>query len=158
VVDCLGSENYAKAVPGHSSVGAHMRHCLDHFFCFFKGWDAGSPINYDARQRNPGLQNDPEAARAAIHDIVARLEELADQDPRQPLTVQQTPAKDEEPVSLQTTLERELVFLSAHSIHHLALMRLLIEMLDTAKDVGDLGVAYSTVGHRDFFTGLGEGI
>jgi hypothetical protein len=158
VIDCVEPGQYGRPIGGHSSVGAHMRHCLEHFLCFFQGWDAGSPINYDARERDRSLENDPEAARRALADILERLEALDGEDPRQPLTVLQTPASDMEPVPLRSALERELVFLSSHCIHHLALIRLLVEMSDASAALGDVGVAYSTAARRDCFAGFGDGI
>jgi hypothetical protein len=158
VATILPPERYGSPAAGHSSIGAHMRHCLDHFFCFFAGWDSGQPIDYDARQRNPALERDPEAARRAIESIMERLGALEGQDPRRPVTVLQMPAADAQPAPLSSTLERELVFLSSHCIHHLALMRLLVEMIDGARDLGDVGVAYSTAAYRDCFAGLGDGI
>ena len=60
----------------------------------------------------------PEFGRTAIADIAAiGADRLKDA-----IRIRQTPSLHAEPITTDSTLERELVFLSGHTIHHLALI------------------------------------
>jgi len=60
-----------------SSVGAHVRHNLDHYQRFFVGLDGGT-VDYDARERQKVFEIDRRAAMALTESICERLAELTD--------------------------------------------------------------------------------
>ncbi|MBI5155194.1 hypothetical protein HZA57_08150 [Candidatus Poribacteria bacterium] len=151
LVGALAPGQYGKGVGNHSSIGAHMRHCLDHFLCFFRGLEAGA-VNYDARERNPRLETDPECFQSVMAEILEELEALEGRDLSAPLTILQAPASGCEPLPLQSTIERELVFLSSHTIHHIAIMALVAELGKCQVPEG-LGVAFSTAAYRKQLAG-----
>lgn len=123
-------------------IGPHMRHCLDHFRCLLAGLETGT-IDYDDRERDPLLENDPDLFLAALYEITAEMAGLEGFSTTQPVEVIQAAAPKSSPVPVGSTLERELLFLSSHTIHHLALV------IEIAAGRGisvptDLGVAFST--------------
>lgn len=127
-------------------LGPHLRHCLDHMTALLRGLDAGI-FDYDARDRDPRIERDPERFLTALADAEAGLRRLAGHDLSRPVEVLQMPAPDAHLTGVASTLSRELVFLSSHTIHHLALM------IQLARSMGlevrdDLGVAFSTAAHR----------
>jgi len=129
------------------AVGPHLRHCVDHFRLLLDGWRSGC-VDYDARPRDLRLERDPRAVRDALDGISASLSELNSADLRRELTVIQSAAPGRPPLSSPSRLERELVFLSGHTIHHIAIMVL------AAREAGvelpaRLAVAYSTDAHRE---------
>lgn len=103
------------------AVGPHLRHCVDHFNALLGGWRTGS-VDYDARARDPRLEQDPETMRRALAEIAGSLAALCVRDLSNSLTVTQSASPGRPPVSSPTRLDRELAFLSGHAIHHIAIM------------------------------------
>lgn len=147
LVEGLGHERYAATIGRHASVGAHLRHCLDHFDRFFEGLPLGT-IDYDARERRAAWETDPREALEVIAGFEARLATLPAM--AAPLTVWQSVASGTDRRRASTSsVARELAFLSSHTIHHLALMRALVDLAgwhDAAPE--EVGVAFSTRAHH----------
>lgn len=151
IVELLGPSRFGLPVARHASVGAHMRHCLDHFDQFFAGLPHDE-VDYDARVRRPDWENDAAVALDVIADFDAQLAALAEEAPalgHRSLRVWQSVASGADMRRVaSSSVERELAFLSSHTIHHLALMRVLIDLAgwdDPA--AAEIGVAYSTRAH-----------
>ena len=130
----------------YAAVGPHLRHCIDHFTCFFRGIDTGT-IDYDARDREPALETNPAVFRAAVDTVIKRLRKLDGHTASSRVRVCQIPATGRDAVVVESTLDRELLFLSGHTIHHLAIIGELAQSLGVAIP-RRLGVAYSTAAHR----------
>lgn len=133
----------------YGAVGPHLRHCVDHFRLLLDGWRSGL-VDYDARDREPRLEQDPRAMSEALDAILASLSAIGQDDLRRELTVTQSAAPGRPPASSPSRLDRELIFLSGHTIHHIAIMVL------AARTAGieipsQLAVAYSTEAHRESF-------
>lgn len=133
---------------GHSCVGAHLRHVLDCYRCFLKGWESGR-IDYDARQRNPAVETDRRVAEETIREIRNGLVALrsADRNRRVEVRVDAAAWSDTDPWT-QSTLGRELQFLLSHTVHHYALIAM------TLRGIGfepgrRFGVAPSTLEFQD---------
>ncbi|GAB4223310.1 MAG: hypothetical protein Kow0062_23160 [Acidobacteriota bacterium] len=146
----LEPDAYAAPAPGAGDadhgVGSQLRHVLEFYGCLLAQWPEGS-IDYDARPRERALETDPGAARARIARLVEGLDALAPVIARTPLTVRQDAGPDDAGPSVQSTLGRELAFLASHTIHHLALVAVLLRARGiTVPD--DFGVAPSTLAHR----------
>ena len=130
----------------YAAVGPHLRHCVDHFQLFLDGLPSGA-IDYDDRARDPHTERDPAVARASIRKIAERLASIRHHDLDREVSVLQAAAPGRRTLPARSRMERELVFLSSHTIHHIAIMIL------SAREVGvtipaELGVAYSTEAHR----------
>jgi uncharacterized damage-inducible protein DinB len=143
VVDAIVDQD-ASAFP---SVGPHLRHCIDHFRLLLDGWESGS-VDYDARPRDSRLETDPRAVRDALDAIAGSLAAIDPGDLVREVKVTQSAAPGRPPLASPSRLERELVFLSGHTIHHIAIMLL------AARAVGVevpswLAIAYSTEAHRE---------
>jgi len=145
VVDAVVDQDLA-AFP---SVGPHLRHCVDHFRLLLDGWRSGF-VDYDARPRDLRLEQDPEAVRGALAAIAGSLGELRSADLLNELTVTQSAAPGRPPLSSPSFLERELAFVSGHTIHHIAIMLLAAQAVGV-EIPSRLTVAYSTAAHRDSF-------
>lgn len=136
-----------QAPEAFSAVGPHLRHCVDHFRLLLDGWPSGA-VDYDARPRDLRLEQDPRAVREALRAIAGSLATIRGADLTRQLSVSQSAVPGRPPSSSPSCLERELVFLSGHTIHHIAIMVL----TGTAAGVtipSRLAVAYSTEAHRD---------
>jgi uncharacterized damage-inducible protein DinB len=128
-------------------VGTHMRHLLDFYASFERGLPDGR-IDYDARQRDTSVERDRGAALDRLRGIAARLEALGDAEAGRPLLARQdssAPAEDPEAWGA-STLRRELQALVSHTIHHYALIAVLLRR-HGFEPAPDFGVAPSTLLH-----------
>ena len=146
---------YAEPGPhGQASTGAHMRHVLDCYLCFLRGLESETPgseirVNYDARERDPRVETDGNHASGVIRSIVHSLERLTETDLNRPLKVQVDAAAWQQHDELwsDSSVGRELQFLLSHTVHHFALMALILRA-QGADPGADFGVAPSTLEHR----------
>ncbi len=135
------------ARPGWAPVGSQYRHVLDHYRAFVDHWESGS-IDYDARQRSPEIERDPQAALAQTEAIIAALDRIHVEDANRPVAVQMDCGGGQHlPDWRPSTVGRELQFLVSHTVHHYALIKLLLEDVGVALD-RDFGVAPSSIAYR----------
>ena len=143
VVDAVLDQD-AAAFP---AVGPHLRHCIDHFRLLIDGWRLGA-VDYDARPRDARLEQDPRAVYEALGAIAGALASIRTTDLARDVRVTQSAAPGRPPLASPSRLERELVFLSGHTIHHIAIM-VLAARAAGVEIPSRLAVAYSTEAHRD---------
>lgn len=146
----MNDDLYGKIIPlaFGSGVGQHLRHCLDHYESFLAGWQTGK-IDYDARTRDPRIETDRQYALAHIATIIAALRQLEERDEDRQVEVKQdsSPAHDTAAAWSATTVRRELQFLVSHTVHHYALIAMILR-LHGFEPHPDFGVAPSTLKHR----------
>lgn len=123
------------------TVGAHVRHCLEFYQCLFAGIESGE-VDYDARQRNPEIESCPVAAHQAMqHILTSEWPRLGRLPHGLPLRVRES--LDDWQAS---SLGRELGFAFSHTLHHLALIGVLLR--DHGRGVAnEVGLAPSTARH-----------
>jgi uncharacterized damage-inducible protein DinB len=130
-----------------SSIGGHVRHCLEHYGTFLAGLDGGQ-LDYEARARDPRLQTHAGAASAALRGTASALARgltFARLD-RPIRVVAEGDASDGE-VTI-SSIGRELGFLLSHTIHHCALIAVMMQLRGIASPAG-FGLAPATIRHRD---------
>jgi uncharacterized damage-inducible protein DinB len=126
VIRPLTTEEFSRRdVNVSGSVGAHVRHCLDHVTAFEHGIVMGE-ICYDHRIRNTCVEQDPQLALSRLRRASTRVALLDDSLLARPLTLL---AQIGPKVSIRvpTSVGRELAFVTAHTIHHSAIIALLLE-------------------------------
>ncbi len=120
----LGEEAGADFVYA-SAVGPHLRHIVEHYLALVNALKMDDRcVCYDARNRDLRIQTDPSATLSALQELHQSFAALA-QDQSLGL---QTPlvtkllagAQGEIELTVETTLGRELLFLSSHTVHHFA--------------------------------------
>ncbi len=126
----------------YEGVGPQLRHCLDHFLCLLRCADSGV-VDYDARDRDRRLEEDPHYFLTIMDSVVRQLRSMDPAVLRRILTLHQEVAPGGQSGQVDTNMERELAFLSSHTIHHIAIMSLLAEARGVEFPPG-LGVAFST--------------
>jgi hypothetical protein len=146
----LTSNQYA--VPAgelfaNSSVGAHVRHSLDHARALADGWRSGA-VDYDHRERGTPIETDVAAARTELSRLIALLGELYEIDPEAPIDVCVLPSCGGHRMTVSSTLARELVFVLSHTIHHAATIRSMTHSLGVTVPES-FGFAPSTLAHKD---------
>ena len=145
VVDLIrATRNVYNATPEFcaSPIGKHVRHIVDHFFAYKHAISQDSVLDYNVRSRETALESDPELALNAVEEFNSWLVEQNFEEID--LVVESEVAVSE---SLSTTLNsnnhRELVYIVAHTFHHLAYANLLAKVLNVATP-DHIGVAPAT--------------
>lgn len=130
--------------PGSGTVGQHFRHVLDFYARFLTGLDDDG-VRYDARERDPRIERDPEAARQRALELAARLGRLPREGEERSLGVAHDAG--ERAPQCASSVGRELLFLASHTTHHYALIAVLLRLQEIEPGT-DFGVAVSTLEHR----------
>ncbi len=142
----LDAETYSTPSAGRSPIGAHLRHVVDYYRCFLRGLEDGR-VDYDGRERDPGIETDPKQASTALQDLVERFKGLDRDGGGRPLEIKVDTREDEGDVWSRSTVARELQFLISHTVHHYALIA--IQLRQHGIDPGEaFGVAPSTLDYR----------
>lgn len=136
----LSGDDYSQPLEilHSNSIGKHVRHVVEFFECLDFG-NTSLVVDYDDRKRNLLLENNTEYALNRIGEI---QESIAGYEEKM-LTLNVDYGHGKQIV--YTTLYRELVYNIEHCVHHLAILKIGIEMhFPHVKLDSDLGVAYST--------------
>lgn len=152
--DCIGQYDqllkvisqsvYIDNSNSSSSIGAYVRHILDRFHCFFSGLQDAS-IDYDASKRDKEIEQNIEAAMFAVVTVARRIEQLGDNPSIGNLIcVRETVHPLSPAVEISSTIEREMMALITHSIHHLAIIALIARSFGYQMGE-DFGKASSTI-------------
>ncbi len=144
ILKIVSQEVYVDTSRGSSSIAAHIRHILDRFNSFFCGLPAAA-IDYDARKRDKEIEHNLEAACFALAAIARRVEQLK-QTPfaKDLITVKESVLPSSPAVEISSTVEREMMGLITHSIHHVAIIALQTKAFGYPLD-DDFGKAASTL-------------
>jgi len=124
------------------SVGAHVRHVLDHVSALLDA-DGSSFVTYDHRQRDVTLEHSRPAAIQALGRAAADLRARAGCWTERPLGLQTIVRRGAAPLVVASSLARETVFVLQHTIHHQAIVALLLNARGVALPA-EFGYAPST--------------
>lgn len=127
-VEGLPHSLYADSTPVSQPIGSHVRHILDHVDALTEGAFIGK-IEYDRRERGRPEESQPQVGLERIKYLQGRLALLNDESNNRSLIVHQM-VSPEEFVELPTTLERELLFVYHHTVHHQAFIALILKYFD----------------------------
>ena len=129
-----------------SGIGDHYRHCLEHYLCFLRGIDAKN-IDYDARKRDRQISADRLYAIQVTEQIIRRMREVTCMGAVLRVKMDCKLSDEEGAVWADSTVERDLQYLQAHTIHHYALIAMIVRL--QGNDPGEeFGVAPSTLTYR----------
>jgi hypothetical protein len=146
----LSDEIYANCPenPYRGGVGAQFRHCLDFYTCFLQGVETGE-IDYSRRQRDPKVESDRTHAVERFEEVCRALAAIDSERYDQPVRVKAEETVEGTPEWSPSSPGRELQFLISHTIHHYALIAVLLKMqaFDVALEFPEFGVAPSTLSH-----------
>jgi hypothetical protein len=137
------------AAPPHIAphkASGHLRHILEFYLCFLDGLEC-CHIDYDARRRDPLLEQNRAAAAACIESIISRLEPV-DADGIVFVRLEDASALGIRDPYLTSSAGRELQALASHTTHHMALMALTLLSIGVSVPPG-FGMARSTLRHLE---------
>lgn len=126
----------------HSTIGAHFRHVLEHYRCIVSQIEQ-SEVNYDLRERDQLLECDLSYAVSALQELRTAISNLNDQAFAKSYTI----LDQQVGTPINTSLERELLFLQSHTLHHYAMIGGMVRILGMNTDA-DFGVAIATRVHE----------
>lgn len=151
LLENLDDELYSKseATVASSGIGSHFRHLIDYYERFFAGVGptGDGHLDYDQRQRDPDVEQRTATAQERLRGIAKRLAELTQRQLPELLTVKMDSAEeDANAPRSQSSVERELQFLMSHTVHHFALIAVILR-LNGSEVAPEFGVAPSTLRH-----------
>lgn len=117
-------------------VGSHVRHCLDSYACFLQGAPQGC-VDYDKRERDELTARDRQHARARIEWTMNTLR-------AQSADARAWQVRQDGPHWAVSSQARELQFLLSHTVHHYALIALILR-LQGFEPGAEFGVAPATL-------------
>jgi uncharacterized damage-inducible protein DinB len=149
VIEDLTEAQYAQKPVGvvESSIGAHVRHCMDHVAALLTAVRSGV-LDYDARRRGTSVETSRVAALESIDETVRRLTELPPSDLHRSLLLSVTLAVGAQPMRVRSSVGRELAYVVSHTIHHNALIGAMVRTLGGTL-LDRFGYAPSTVAHLE---------
>ncbi|MEO7793340.1 MAG: hypothetical protein ABIV06_01090 [Thermoanaerobaculia bacterium] len=140
----LPERAFASTEERHArTVGPHLRHVLDHYSAFIGGLP-DFRVDYDTREREARLESEIEFASDRMRQISAELTLVEADLLDLPIQIRlESGGMDSEQWS-HSTVRRELQFLLSHTVHHFALIAVLLERFEIAVP-DDFGIAPSTL-------------
>lgn len=129
-----------------SSLGQHLRHCLDHYASFLRGTPEAA-IDYDHRVREEKLECSTQCACREISQIRERLRAAKGLDVASAVQVKMDCGGADHSWHA-STLGRELQFLVSHTVHHFAMIHGMCSQRGMKVEEG-FGLAPSTLRHRE---------
>lgn len=146
LVEGLTDEQYINRIPvlSKASIGQHTRHIIEFFLELEKGYHSGI-VNYDARKRDDVLETQRSSAAHTLRAITARVEQ-----PDKSLLLSNGYAPVNTSASiLSTSYLRELLYAIEHTVHHMALLRIGVNIVSDIELPENFGVAASTIKYRN---------
>lgn len=132
----------ARPIAASGSIGEHVRHCLDHIAALVAATPSRA-MSYDRRERGTAVERDPAEALRQIMRLQASVDRWGVRSMDDPVCVTSLVTPAGESVTGWSTLGRELAYVNSHTIHHQALIAVLLELAGVP--VPDhLGLAPST--------------
>jgi len=107
-----------------SSIGHHVRHILDHVRNLAQ---SPSLIDYESRHRGESCERSLADALRRISTLQAALgAPHFTTTPPATICISALPAAGMQPITLSSTIERECLYVIDHTVHHLAMIRTLL--------------------------------
>lgn len=126
IVEDLPPDVFGTRVSQSSgTVGEHVRHALDHARALLV-LNESDDLTYDARLRGTAVETRADVAATEIERVCDELDDLGGA-PDRPIRLHLIAEAGRSPSQLMSTLGREVAFVIQHTIHHCALIALLLE-------------------------------
>lgn len=131
----------------HATIGMHVRHIIEFYQAFFQVIDKqeNSPLCYDNRKRDVEIEESKQNAIIALENIqeILMTREFYNRD----VLLSATLSPNASASTIKSTIYRELFYVLEHSIHHMAIIKMIGNTLNIRFDEM-FGVANSTLAWR----------
>jgi uncharacterized damage-inducible protein DinB len=139
LVEALDDVQYALPAAGRSAggIGGHVRHCLDHVTAWLTASCTGV-CAYDRRARGTDIETNRRAALRAIGEVSAVVATVEPAVFDRDVTVETQLDRSGTMMTTRSSVGRELVFVTNHTIHHNAIVAQMLQArgLDAAPRFG----------------------
>ena len=138
----LNDIEYTQAVKiiNGQTIGKHVRHIVEFFQCLIQ---AENVVCFDDRKREILIENSTEYTLDLINAIKIEIDNL---NFNHPVILRQLVAEDI--IEVNSTLGRELIYCIDHSIHHFAIIKMVLKTdFPNVSIEEDFGIAYSTLNY-----------
>ena len=125
-----------------SSIGQHIRHCIEHYDELFVAHAGRHPVRYHARPRDMDVEIDSTVAVSRLRFIYNQLNRIGDEN----TSLEVSDGGVAKPS--ESSLSRELEFLVSHTVHHFALITVIANKLNIEVPE-NFGVAPTTLKYRE---------
>jgi len=122
------------------TIGQHFRHIYDFYYQFFECLNVGD-IDYDARSRIHKLETD----HIVMMKSFSQIKENLNFKNNKRLNVCYQLDNNKIRNSIDSNIERELLFIHSHTLHHLAMIRGVLESKYKFQFNNDFGFSLSTL-------------
>jgi uncharacterized damage-inducible protein DinB len=137
-----------------SGVGKHVRHVLEFYERLLESKDG--IVDYDARRRDRRVETEPEYAAERASGVIDSLERLDEAGSPAAVRVRvETHGEDQSPAEITSSLDRELAYLSSHTVHHFAIVATILR-IQGIEPPPDFGVAPATIRYEQRVAADGE--
>ncbi|OEF30028.1 DinB family protein [Vibrio rumoiensis] len=126
LLERLNDEQYIYVASPYvqSSIGSHLRHIIDMYFSLMGHTKHQDLVNYDQRRRGAQVETCRETGLQELQLIKTWLLCLSKDELQATLTIQsETSIYQQHVCEITSSLQRELLFVSSHTTHHFAVMR-----------------------------------
>ena len=129
-----------------NSIGKHIRHIIEFYDLMMIGNQTGS-VDYDKRSHDKVLE---ENRVLAIEKMNALSKEILSIESDKAIEMTANYSIDEvNPISINTTLYRELQYNIEHAVHHMAIIKIaLLNDFANVEIPEGFGIAYSTIKYQ----------
>lgn len=128
------------------SVGAQVRHCLDHVAAFTRAMSSGM-LNYDERRRGTDVETDRAAAQAALRELDGALVRWMGVGADRRVRLYALLSDDGQTIEIGSNVGREVLFVQSHTTHHNAIIAAMVRTMGLPLD-DNFGVAPATANYR----------
>lgn len=141
----IGEEEFSKPIDQgfDFTIGQQFRHILDHYIIFLKQYRSGV-IDYSLREREESLETNLSFSIERLLSVIQQVEDLISADDLD-LKVNTEDWKDQVDEFANSSVKRELSFLATHTIHHLAILKIMLNFLGKEKLNSEIGVSPATL-------------
>lgn len=146
----LDDASYANPLPvlNQSTIGKHVRHILEFYQCLLLSLKTGH-LNYDQRQRDLEMETQLTKGTSTIDAILQALTHPKE-NMELLLTADHSYSDTQININLKTSFHRELLYNVEHLIHHMAIIRIGIQSMESCIELNEeIGVASSTIRNRN---------
>lgn len=143
--DCIVRVAFSDRDSCFSTIGPHVRHCLDYYFALKAGVGSGV-IDYNFRRRGSAVEHSPAAALSEIADLLLwlRSEKMDDRPVR---VLAECSNVTQMIAEFASSFYRELLHVIEHTVHHTAFIVSIAESHGIQLDER-AGVAAATLSYR----------
>lgn len=127
------------------TIGQHVRHILEYYTLLLEHYPSGM-INYDLRERDRRIETEVSHARWTASNCSNRIVAITED---HALTLECELPDHGRTAAQRTSLLRELTYVADHCVHHLAMLRIVVQQeLPQVVFPDSFGVAAATRNHR----------